>query len=71
MKKNLLLSAYLLTEFSDFKFFSDDNSVLYQIITLQDLHGVYQNCHFFGIHTAFQLTNNILNKQFYDEIFSF
>ena len=70
MKKKLLLFAYSLTEFSDYKFFSDDNSVLFQIITLQDLHGVYQNCHFFGIYT-FQLTNNILNKQFYDKIFSF
>ena len=63
-EKNLLF-AYLLTEFSD------DNSVLFQIITLQDLHGVYQNCYFFGIQTTFQFTNNILNKQFYDEIFSF
>ena len=32
MKKNFF--SYLLTEFSD------DNSVLLQIITLQDLHGV-------------------------------
>ena len=59
-EKNFLF-AYLLTEFFDFKFFSDDSSVLFQIITLQDLHGVYQNCHFFEIHT-FQLTNNILNN---------
>ena len=71
VKKNLLLFAYLLTEFSDFKFFSDGNLVFFQLITLLDLHGVYQNCHFFEIHTTFQLTNNILNKQFYDEIFSF
>ena len=71
MKKNLLLFPYLLTEFSDFKYFSDDNSVLFQITTLQDLHGVYQTCHFFGIYRTFQLTNNILNKQFYDEVFLF
>ena len=68
-EKNLLLFAYLITEFSDFKFFSDDNSVLFHIIALQNSHDVYQNYHFFGIHT-FQL-NNILNKQFYNEIFSF
>jgi len=35
-KKNLFLFAYLLTEFSDFKVFCDDNSVLFQIITMQD-----------------------------------
>ena len=70
-ENNLLLFAYLLTKFSDFKFFSDDNLVLFLLITLQDLHGVYQNCHVFGIYTTFQLTNNILNKQFFDEIFSF
>ena len=64
-----LVVLCLLNEFSDFKFFSHDNSVLYQIITLQDLRGIYQNCHFFGIHTTFQLTSNVLNKQFYDEIF--
>ena len=62
MKKNLLLFDYFLNKFSDFKLFSDDNLVLFEIITLQDLHGVYQNWHFFGIHTTFQLTNNILNN---------
>ena len=41
MKKTCLL-IYLSTEFSD------NNSVLYQIIvTLQDLYGVYQNFIFF------------------------
>jgi len=54
-EKNLFLFAYLLTEFSDFK-------VLFQIITIQDLHGVYQNCNFFNIYTTFQLTINIVNK---------
>ena len=43
-EKNFLLLAYLLMTFSDFKFFSDDNSVLFQLIPLQDLHGV---CRFF------------------------
>ena len=67
MKKTF---AYFLTEFSDFKFFFNDNSVLFQIIILQDLHGVYQNCHFFGIHTTFQLTNNFMMKYFHVRSFS-
>jgi len=69
-KKILFLFAYLLTEFSDFKVVCDDNSVLFQIKTMQDLHGIYQNCHFFRIHATSQLTINIVNKQFYDEICS-
>ena len=69
MKKNLLLYAYLLTEFSDFKFFSDDNSFLFQIITLEDLHGSIKIVIFLEFtHFSLQI-HSILNKQFYDEIF--
>ena len=41
-KKKIMVFAYLFIEFFDIKVFSDDNLLLL-IITLQDLHGIYQN----------------------------
>ena len=42
-KKKIMVFAYLFIEFFDIKVFSDDNLLLLLIITLQDLHGIYQN----------------------------